>query len=67
LRQFGNTVVALHNAHYRHVNEPDQSRSQAMHTWVKIGDSWQIVARHSARFEPYKSIQSYILPASGSY
>jgi len=53
LRQFGNTVIALHNAHYRHVNEPDQSRSQAMHCWVKIGGKWQIVSRHSARFEPY--------------
>ncbi len=52
-RQFGNTVVALHNAHYRHVNEPDQSRSQAMHAWVKQGDKWVLVARHSARFEPY--------------
>lgn len=53
LRQFGNTVIALHNAHYRHVDEPDQSRSQAMHAWVKDGDKWVIVARHSARFEPY--------------
>jgi hypothetical protein len=52
-RQFGNTVVALHNAHYRHVNEDDQSRSQAMHTWVKQGDKWVLVARHSARFLPY--------------
>jgi len=52
-RQFGNTVIALHNAHYRHVNEPDQSRSQAMHAWVKQGDKWVLVARHSARFEPY--------------
>jgi len=53
LRQFGNTVIALHNAHYRHVNEPDQSRSQAMHAWVKQGDKWVLVARHSARFEPW--------------
>jgi len=54
LRQFGNTVVALHNAHYRHVNEPDQSRSQAMHAWAKQPDGrWMLVARHSARFEPY--------------
>lgn len=52
-RQFGNTVIALHNAHYRHVDEPDQSRSQAMHTWVKQGDKWVLVARHSARFLPY--------------
>lgn len=53
MRQFGNTVINLHNAHYRHVNEPDQSRSQAMHAWVKQGDQWMLVARHSARFEPY--------------
>jgi hypothetical protein len=53
LRQFGNTVIALHNAHYRHVNQPDQSRSQAMHAWVKDGGKWVLVARHSARFEPW--------------
>ena len=54
LRQFGNTVIALHNAHYRHVNEPDQSRSQAMHAWAKQPDGrWMLVARHSARFLPY--------------
>lgn len=53
LRQFGNTVIALHNAHYWHTDMPDQSRSQAMHCWVKIGDKWQIVSRHSARFLPY--------------
>lgn len=53
LRQFGNTVIALHNAHYWHTDLPDQSRSQAMHCWVKIGDKWQIVSRHSARFLPY--------------
>lgn len=54
LRQFGNTVIALHNAHYRHVNEPDQSRSQAMHAWAKGSDGkWKLVARHSARFLPY--------------
>jgi ketosteroid isomerase-like protein len=53
LRQFGNTVIALHNAHYRHTDKPDQSRSQAMHCWVKFGDKWQIVSRHSARFLPY--------------
>ena len=53
LRQFGNTVIALHNAHYWHTDMPDQSRSQAMHCWVKFGDKWQIVSRHSARFLPY--------------
>ena len=53
LRQFGNTVIALHNAHYKHTNTPDQSRSQAMHCWVKFDDGWKIVSRHSARFLPY--------------
>ena len=53
LRQFGNTVIALHNAHYWHTDKPDQSRSQAMHCWVKVGDQWQIASRHSARFLPY--------------
>ena len=53
LRQFGNTVIALHNAHYWHTDKPDQSRSQAMHCWVKFGDQWRIVSRHSARFLPY--------------
>ncbi|MSV29041.1 MAG: nuclear transport factor 2 family protein [Bryobacterales bacterium] len=50
MRQFGNTVVTLHNAHYRHTNQPDQSRSEAMHAWVKIGGNWVLVARHSANF-----------------
>lgn len=53
LRQFGNTVIALHNAHYRHTDKPDQSRSQAMHCWVRVEGKWQIVSRHSARFLPY--------------
>lgn len=53
LRQFGNTVIALHNAHYRHVNQADQSRSKAMHAWVKEDGKWVLVARHSTRFEPY--------------
>ncbi len=53
LRQFGNTVIALHNAHYWHTDKPDQSRSQAMHCWVRFGDQWRIVSRHSARFLPY--------------
>ena len=53
MRQFGNTVVTLHNAHYRHTGQADQSRSQAMHAWVKTGGNWVLVARHSARFEPY--------------
>ena len=29
MRQFGNTVIVLFNAHYRHLNEPDRSSSQA--------------------------------------
>ena len=53
MRQFGNTVIALHNAHYWHTGKADQSRSQAMHCWVKFGDQWKIVSRHSARFLPY--------------
>lgn len=53
LRQFGNTVIALHNAHYWHTGLAGQSRSQAMHCWVKFGDQWKIVSRHSARFLPY--------------
>lgn len=53
MRQFGNTVIALHNAHYWHTGLADQSRSQAMHCWVKFGDQWKIVSRHSARFLPY--------------
>jgi len=54
LRQFGNTVIALHNAHYWHTGLADQSRSQAMHCWVKFGENdWRIVSRHSARFLPY--------------
>ncbi len=53
LRQFGDTVIAVHNAHDRHTGKPDQSRSQAMHCWVKAGERWVLVARHSARFLPY--------------
>ncbi|MEY2877905.1 MAG: hypothetical protein RLZZ15_285 [Verrucomicrobiota bacterium] len=53
LRQFGDTVIAVHGAHYRHTGKPDQSRSQAMHCWVKAGDRWVLVSRHSARFLPY--------------
>ena len=53
LRQYGNTVIALHDAHYRHTGLADQSRSQAMHAWVKQGDKWVLAARHSTRFEPF--------------
>ena len=53
LRQYGNTVIALHNAHYRHTGLADQSRSQAMHAWVNQGGKWLLAARHSTRFEPY--------------
>lgn len=53
LRQLGNTVIALHNAHFWHTDKPDHSRSQAMHCWVKFSDQWRIVSRHSARFLPY--------------
>lgn len=54
MRQFGNTVICLHNAHYRHTGQADQSRSQAMHCWVRFDDGkWRIVSRHSARFLPY--------------
>lgn len=53
LRQFGSTVIALHYAHYWHTGLADQSRSQAMRCWVKFGDQWKILTRHSARFLPY--------------
>ncbi|HWI84961.1 MAG TPA: nuclear transport factor 2 family protein [Sphingomonas sp.] len=53
MRQFGNTVLTISNAHYRHTGLPDQSRSMVMHAWVKIGDNWQIVARHGTHFANY--------------
>jgi hypothetical protein len=53
MRQFGNTVLVLSNAHFRHTGLADQSRSMAMHAWVKIGNNWVMVARHSTRFEPF--------------
>jgi len=34
-------------------DQADQSWSQAMHCWIKFGDEWKIVARHSARFLPH--------------
>ena len=52
MRQFGNTVIVLFNAHYRHLNEPDRSSSQAMHAWVKPERTGQSPP-HSSRFEPY--------------
>ncbi len=54
MRQFGNTVITLNNAHYRHTGWHDQSRSQCMHCWVKFDDDkWRMVSRHSTRFLPY--------------
>lgn len=53
MRQFGDTVLVLHRAQYRHAGGPEQSPGEAMHAWVKRGDRWVLVGRHSTRFEAY--------------
>ena len=50
-RQFGNTVIALHKARFRHTGQAGQSPGQQIHVWWKVGDNWVMVSRHSARFE----------------
>ena len=53
MRQFGDSVLVLHRAQYRHAGGPEQSPSEALHAWVKRGDRWVLVGRHSTRFEAY--------------
>ncbi len=53
MRQFGDTVLVLHRAQYRHTGLPEQSPSMAMHAWFKRGDRWVLVGRHSSRFEAF--------------
>ncbi len=53
LRQFGDTVLVLHRAQYKHTGGPEQSPGEALHVWVKRGDRWVLVGRHSTRFEAY--------------
>ena len=53
MRQFGDTVLVLHRAQYRHTGGPEQSPGEALHIWVKRGDRWMFVGRQSARFENY--------------
>lgn len=53
MRQFGDTVLVLHRAQYRHTGGPEQSPGVAMHAWVKKGERWVLVGRQSTRFESY--------------
>ncbi len=53
MRQFGDTVLVLHRAQYRHTGLAEQSPSMALHAWFKRGDRWVLVGRHSARFEAF--------------
>ncbi|MEO7413475.1 MAG: nuclear transport factor 2 family protein [Opitutaceae bacterium] len=53
LRQFGDTVLVLHRARYRHLNRPEQSPAIVLHAWCKKGADWVLVARHGTRFANY--------------
>lgn len=53
MRQFGDTVLVLHRAQYRHDGGHEQSPGECMHAWSKRGDSWVQVGRQSTRFEAY--------------
>ncbi len=53
MRQFGDTVLVLHRAQYRHDGGPEQSPGECMHAWAKRGDQWVHVGRQSTRFEAY--------------
>jgi hypothetical protein len=53
MRQFGDTVIVLHRAQYRHAGRPEQSMVEAMHAWVKWNGQWVLVGRHSTRYSPY--------------
>ncbi len=53
MRQFGDTVLVLHRAQYRHDGGPEQSPGECMHAWAKRGDRWVQVGRQSTRFEAF--------------
>ncbi len=53
MRQFGDTVLVLHLAQYRHDGGPEQSPGECLHAWAKQGDRWVQVGRQSTRFEAY--------------
>ena len=53
MRQFGDTVLVLHRAQYRHDGGPEQSPGECMHAWSKRVDRWVQVGRQSTRFEAY--------------
>ncbi len=53
MRQFGDTVLVLHRAQYRHDGGPEQSPGECMHAWAKRGARWVQVGRQSTRFEAY--------------
>jgi ketosteroid isomerase-like protein len=53
MRQYGDVVIVLHRARYRHTNKPEQSPSVVMHTWFKKAGDWVLVSRHGTRFASY--------------
>ena len=52
-RQFGDTILVLHRAQYKHTGGPEQSIGEALHAWAKRGDRWVLVGRQSTRFASY--------------
>ncbi len=53
MRQYGDLVIVLHRARYRHTNKPEQSPSVVMHAWFKKDGDWVLVSRHGTRFASY--------------
>lgn len=51
MRQFGNTVLVLHQSRFRHTGQAGQSPGQELHAWFLKDGRWVQVHRTSARFE----------------
>lgn len=50
MRQFGNTVLVLHQSRFRHTGQAGQSPGQELHAWFLQDNRWLQVHRTSARF-----------------
>jgi len=53
MRQFGDMVLVLHWARYRHTDRPEQSPAIVMHAWYHKNGEWVMVGRHGTRFASY--------------
>ncbi|MEO6752121.1 MAG: nuclear transport factor 2 family protein [Opitutus sp.] len=53
MRQFGDMIIVLHRARYRHTGKPEQSPGIAMHAWYQKDGEWVMVGRHGTRFAAY--------------